>query len=250
MTNQTTKNLLFCTIYTGIGGGETLNLNLMEALDPARYRLHSLTPRAGKFVEASAKLGVTTHTIPYRGTSTIFVPALWARFPIVAKLRAFLRDQHIDAILSDYHTLPFIVPAAEALNIPVLWNIMGWWFPIYPWQRAFFQHRVRHMIAITNAVKEKILGEPPKLPPDCIRVLIPGTNPTTFAPVSHAQPSPIRAQLGIGADVPLVAMAARFQAAKGHEYFLEAARLIAAAVPETRFAVAGDNTSSFKVPKD
>ncbi len=239
-------HVLFVTTYTGIGGGESLQLNLMRALDRARYDLHLLTPRSGPFADAAAALGVKTHVIPYRGTSTFFVPALWARLPIVGKLRRFLREQGITAVLSDYHSLPFIAPAAESLGIPVIWNAMGWWFPIHPWQRNFFRRRVNRIIAITSAVKERLLGTPPVLPPACIDVLIPGVDPAVHRP--DIDGSPVRAKIGIGPDVPLVAMVARFQNVKGHEYFLEAAQHILTAVPEARFAVAGENV--FAVARD
>jgi glycosyltransferase involved in cell wall biosynthesis len=239
-------NLLFLTTYTGIGGGESLQLNLMRSLDHSRYALHLLTPQSGAFPEAAAKLGVTTHIIPYRGTTTFFMPELWARRPLVGRFREFLSQHHIDAILSDYHSLPFIVPAAEALRIPVIWNAMGWWFPIYPWQRSFFQHHISRIIAITAAVKERLLRKPPVIPPDCIEVLTPGVDPTQHHP--DVDGSPVRARLGISPDVPLVAMVARFQNVKGHEYFLEAARYVLSAVTEARFAVAGENV--FGVSRD
>lgn len=246
-------NLLFTTIYTGIGGGESLTLNLMAALDRAQFTPHLLTPSGGKFPEAAAALGVTTHTLPYRGTSTFFVPALWARTPLIGKFRAFLRQHHINAVISDYHTLPFIVPAARALRIPVLWNAMGWWFPIHAWQRGFF--RRLNMVAISGAVRDKLLGTPPqsqpqsrpKLPPALMPVIIPGVDPAKHAPAAVSG-GPVRAHLNIGPDVPLVAMIARFQNVKGHEYFLQAAKIVKEAIPTARFAVAGENV--FAVSKD
>jgi hypothetical protein len=132
-----TTNLLFISTYMGIGGGENLQLNLMRALDPAKYTLYLVTPQSGPFPQAAAAQGVSTHSIPFRGTSTFFVPSLWSWLPIVQKLAYFLREQEIHAVLSDYHSLPFIIPAAEELGIPVIWNAMGWWFPIHSWQRKF-----------------------------------------------------------------------------------------------------------------
>src|SRR5689334_9877316 len=233
-------NILFISTYTGIGGGETLQLNLMRGLDRGRYSVHLLTPAHGAFPESAEALGVTTHVLPFRGTSTFFVPAIWAHFPIVAKLRQFLVENDIQAVLSDYHSLPFIVPASE--GIPVIWNAMGWWFPIHPWQRQFFEMRIGKMIAITGAVKERLLGLPPKLPPASIDVLIPGVDLAVHHP--DIDGSSVRNELGIGPDVPLVAMVARFQNVKGHEYFLEAARLVLEAVPQAYFAVAGENVFS------
>jgi glycosyltransferase involved in cell wall biosynthesis len=240
-------DVLFATTYTGIGGGESLQLNLMRALDQTRYRLHLLTPGPGAFPDAAAARGVHTHHIPFRGASTFFVPALWARFPVVAKLRALLRAQRIRAVLSDYHSLPVIVPAAEAMGVPVIWNAMGWWFPIHPWQRRFFRERVTRIIAISSAVRDGLLGSPPRLPPECIAVSIPGVDTDLHRP-GAVDGAPVRAHLGISPDVPLVAMIARFQNVKGHEYFLEAARRVLAAIPAARFAVAGENV--FAVSRD
>lgn len=237
-------NILFITIYRGIGGGESLQLNLMSNMDRDRYRLHLLTPGAGAFPDAAAKLGVQVHTIPYRGTSTVFIPKVWAQFPITRKLRTFLKTQAIDAVLSDYHSLPFIVPAAG--KIPVIWNAMGWWFPIHRWQRGFFRQRISRIIAITGAVKARLLGDPPVIPPETIDVLIPGVDTNIHRP--GADGSIVRAKLGIGPEVPLVAMIARFQDVKGHEYFLEAAKEILDHIPDARFAVAGENV--FGASKD
>lgn len=240
-------DLLFITTYTGIGGGESLTLNLMSALDRARFRLHLLTPRAGKFPSAAAALGVRTHSLPFRGTSTFFLPALWARFPIVGKLRAVLEQNAIQAVISDYHSLPFIVSAAHSLRVPVIWNAMGWWFPIHAWQRHFFSQQVSRIVAISSAVKEKLLGTPPKIAPELISVQIPGVQTTQHYPNAVSGAS-VRTHLRIGAQTPLVALIARFQDVKGHDDFLDAAKLIKRAVPEARFAVAGENV--FAVSKD
>ncbi len=240
------KNILFISTYTGIGGGESLQLNLMRALDDKRYSLHLLTPRRGPFAEAAASLGVTTHFLPFRGTSTFFIPAIWSWFPVVSRLYPLLQEYEISAVLSDYHSLPFIVPAAEYLSVPVIWNAMGWWFPIHTWQRHFFQHRVKKIIAITHAVRDKLLGQPPMIPYESVDVIIPGVDPLVNHP--DIDGSPVRDKLGIGPHTPLVAMVARFQNVKGHEYFLEAARLILADVPDAHFAVAGENV--FAVSKD
>ena len=241
-----TINLLSITTYTGIGGGESLQLNLMRALDQTKFTPFLLTPRNGAFPEAAAKLGVKTHVMPYRGTTTVFVPQVWEHFPIVGKLRHFLREQSIQAVLTDYHSLPFIVPAARSLNIPVIWNAMGWWFPMYSWQHDFFTTHITKIIAITSAVKERLLGYPPKMLPDEMEVLIPGVDTDRHKPGIDG--SSVRQKIGIGTDVPLVALIARFQNVKGHEYFLEMAKLVLEKMPEARFAVAGENV--FSVSKD
>ncbi len=240
------KNLLFISAYTGLGGGESVQLNLMGALDPARYALHLVCPRDGQLPEAARAHGVTVHTRPYRGITTWFVPAIWRRFPVSGDLAALARRLDIAAIHSDYHSLPFAVAAAQANGLPVIWNAMGWWFPVLPWQRRFFRDEITQIIAITQAVRDRWLGDTGLMPPERIKVLVPGVDPDHFHP--GVDGAPVRAALGIGPDVPLVAMIARFQQVKGHAIFQAMARQIHAVLPEARFAVAGENV--FGVSKD
>src|SRR5258708_12468113 len=138
------KNILVIATYTGIGGGESLQLNLMRALDDKRYSLHLLTPRRGPFAEAAASLGVTTHFLPFRGTSTFFIPAIWSWFPVVSRLYPLLQEYEISAVLSDYHSLPFFLPAATYLGVPVISKSLCWCFPIHTCHQRFFQHRTNN----------------------------------------------------------------------------------------------------------
>jgi glycosyltransferase involved in cell wall biosynthesis len=241
------RNLLFISAYTGLGGGESVQLNLMGALDPDCYTLHLVCPREGQLPEAARRVGVTTHIIPYRGITTWFIPAIWKRFPISRKIGDLICELNIEAVHSDYHSLPFAVAAGQrAGGIPVIWNAMGWWFPVKPWQRRFFRDQITQIIAITQAVRDRWSGVPPLMPPDRIKVLVPGVDPDYF----HAgvDGSAVREKLGIGPDVPLVAMIARFQHVKGHDIFQAMVKRIYAQMPEARFAVAGENV--FGVSKD
>ncbi len=75
---------------------------------------------------------------------------------------------------------------------------------------------------------------------------MPGVNADYFHP--HIDGAPVREKLGIGTEVPLVVMLARFQHVKGHDIFQTMAQRIYAQMPEARFAVAGENV--FGVRKD
>ncbi|MBI5957622.1 MAG: glycosyltransferase family 4 protein [Chloroflexi bacterium] len=243
---MTKRNLLFISAYTGLGGGESVQLNLMGALDPTQFSLHLVCPRDGQLPEAARAHGVTVHILPYRGINTWFVPAIWMRFPISRRVADLVRRLKIDAIHSDYHSLPFAAAAAQANQIPVIWNAMGWWFPAKPWQRHFFRQQVTQIIAITRAVRDRWLGDQPFMPPEQIKVIVPGVDPDHFHP--SVDGSPVRDKLGIGPDVPLVAMIGRFQHVKGHDLFQAMAKRVHARRPDARFAVSGENV--FGVTKD
>lgn len=243
----TKRNLLFVSAYTGLGGGESVQLNLMSALDPDRFALHLLCPRDGQLPEAARAHGFTTHTIPYRGATAWFIPAIWTRFPISARIADLVRRLDIYAIHSDYHSLPFASAAGKRAGVPVIWNAMGWWFPARPWQRRFFRADVTQIIAITQAVRDRWLSlSGDFMPLERIRIMIPGVDTDVFHP--QIDGAPVRAKLGIGPDMPLVGMIARFQHVKGHDVFQAMARHVHAALPEARFVVAGENV--FGVSKD
>ncbi|MBN1563323.1 MAG: glycosyltransferase family 4 protein [Anaerolineae bacterium] len=232
--------------YTGFGGGERILVNLMDRLDPERYTLHLVVPGPGQFATAAESAGVTVHYLPFRGVTTWFVPAIWRQFPVAHKLRALVRKLKPDAIISNYHALPFAVPAGQAIRVPVIWYAIGWWFPVLPWQYAFFRQDVTQIVAASQSVRDRWLGDDSFMPPESIPVILPGVDEAYFQPGMDG--SAIREQLNIGPDVPLVAMLARFQHVKGHDVFQDMILRLHEQIPEARFVVAGENV--FGVRKD
>lgn len=233
--------LLFVSSYTDLGGGESALLTLAQQLDPQRYQPHLLVPHEGQLSNAWRKQGWPVHVRPYRGASTWFVPALWAHLPISRSIEALIREQDIRALHSDYHSLPMALPAAERTSIPALWTCMGWWFKPKVWQRGFFQ-RSAATFAHSQAIKAGFLGEPPFMPPDRIAVMYPGVDTERFSP--YSDPHALRAEAGIPAHAPVVAMVARFQDVKGHEVFQAMATAVLQHLPHVHFVVAGENAQT------
>jgi glycosyltransferase involved in cell wall biosynthesis len=230
--------LLFVTTYVGLGGGETSLLTLVAHLDRTRFQPHLLAPRDGQLAERWRGNGWQVHITPWRGATTFFIPAVWAKFPIVGRMARLIREQDISAVHSDYHSLPLVVPAAERNRIPSLWTCWGWWFHPKFWQRRFFQ-RPSAAFAASWAIRDGFLGNPPFMPPERMPVLPPGVDTDRFRP--GVDGSPVRVDAGIDANAPLVALIARFQDVKGHDVFQAMARIIAQEIPEARFIVAGEN---------
>lgn len=231
------QNILFVTIYVGLGGGETSLLTLVEHLDPKRFRPHLLVPREGQLTERWRSHGWQVHTTHWRGATTYFMPALWGRFPIVRRIENLIREQQIAAVHSDYHSLPFVVPAAAHMGIPSLWTCHGWWFRPKWWQRKFFQ-RPSAAFAVSWAARDGFLGNPPFMPPERMPILPPSVDIDRFHPTVDG--ASVRKDANVG-DAPLVTLIARFQDVKGHDVFQDMARLVASEMPEARFIVAGEN---------
>ena len=229
------KRILFVSWYTGLGGGETDLLALSNSLDRRQYEPHLLLPADGPLSE---RWQGPAHVIPFRGATTFFAPALWSRFPTVGKFAALLRRERIDLAHSDYHSLPYMAPAAHKLGLPLVFTLWGWWFKPKPWQRSFFRG-VPATVARSIAIRDGFLGKPPFMPRESLPVIYAGVDTRRFSP--GVEGNGLRDELGIKRDAPLAAMAARFQPVKGHHTFQAMARFIADELPDARFIVAGDD---------
>ncbi|GAB5492968.1 MAG: glycosyltransferase family 4 protein [Phototrophicaceae bacterium] len=239
------KNILFTSWYTGLGGGETDLLSLAECLNPDEWTLHLLLPAEGVLAQKWREYGWTVHIIKYRGASTFFVPAIWAKFPVVQKMKTLLQAHQIDLVVSEYHTLPMIHPATQALNIPIMWTVHGWWFKPKFWQINFF--KTIPLVARSYSIREGFLGEPPFINPETVPVIYSGVDTDRFRPNEDAYIRE-RFQLGFAQDTPLVVMVARFQSVKGHHIFQAMVQQVALQIPHAKFVVAGEDT--FGVTKD
>lgn len=230
--------ILFLSWYSGLGGGETDLLTLAAGLDPTRWTPHLLLPRPGPLGERWQAAGWPMHLGRWRGASTLFVPAIWARFPFVRRLEALLQHEQIGLIHSDYHSLPFAAAAAQRLHLPVSWTCHGWWFQPRPWQRAFF--RAVPGVARSQAIRAGFLGMPPFMPSERLPVIYSGVDTARFRPGLDG--AALRAEAGVPAAAPVVAMIARFQPVKGHHTFQAMARQVLAQVPDAHFLIAGEET--------
>ena len=230
------KRILFTSWYRGLGGGETDLLTLADAL-AGDYDCHLLLPRDGELGAQWRLAGRQTHIIGYRGASTYFVPAIWARFRVVRRMADLLKGQRINLVHADYHTLPLIAPAARRARVPLCWTVWGWWFRPKPWQRAFF--RGLPAVARSRAIRAGFLGDPPFMPPEQLPVIYSGVDTKRFHPRING--ADLRRELGLRQDALVVAMAARFQRVKGHHTFQAMAERVLAEAPQTQFVIAGDD---------
>ena len=231
------KRILFTSWYRGLGGGETDLLTLADALAADDYESQLLLPRDGQLGQHWRQTGRQTHIIGYRGASTYFVPAIWARFRVVRRMADLLNRERIDLVHADYHTLPLIAPAARRAGVPLCWTVWGWWFRPKPWQRKFFHGLPT--VARSKAIRAGFLGDPPFMPADQLPVIYSGIDTRRFHP--RLDGAALRRELGLSQDALVVAMAARFQRVKGHHTFQAMAQQVLAEAPQTQFVIAGDD---------
>jgi glycosyltransferase involved in cell wall biosynthesis len=102
-------------------------------------------------------------------------------------------------------------------------------------------------VAVCHAVRDQML-EQKELPPNKIQVIYNGVESSRF--IEQVNAKPLRHQLGVTDQVPLVGMIANLNfEIKGHYYFLEAARIVLNRVPDAHFVLAGDGPLRGKYDK-
>jgi glycosyltransferase involved in cell wall biosynthesis len=171
---------------------------------------------------ASAKLPLVT--LPMR--SALDVGALLA-------LRRLIRSRAVALVHTHSSVDSWLATlAAKSLGRPVVRG-RHVSIPIHP-RRALIYRLPDRIITTGEAIKDMVLRAGVKTRIISIPV---GVDITRFHPgVSGLG---VRAELGLG-EGPVVGLVANVRGSKGHRYFLQAAREVLAARPETRFLIVGD----------
>jgi glycosyltransferase involved in cell wall biosynthesis len=230
----------FVSSYTGLGGGETSLLSLLGAFERARVEPILLCPREGQLPEAARRLGVAVQIVPWRPANAFFLPRPAARTSGAAALRAKFEETGAVVVHSDFHTLPLAVGAQAGRGGRVVFTCWGWWFHPRFWQRSFYLRESLRIVAASHAIRRGFLGDPPFMAPQRIKVVHPGVDSARYRPRPDERDD-TRRTLGLEIEAPLVTLVARFQWVKGHDVFLDAARLVLRDVPQAQFAIAGEN---------
>jgi glycosyltransferase involved in cell wall biosynthesis len=100
---------------------------------------------------------------------------------------------------------------------------------------------VTRIVAVSRAVKDVLVDY--GVDPARVDVVYDGTDPSRYrAGLDRAR---VRRELGVPDEVPLVGKVANFYVGwKGHDTFLEAAKAVLRALPDTRFVLVGKSTDS------
>lgn len=233
---------LFASAYSGLGGGESIQLNLAEELTRRGLEAQLLVREEGEFAQRWRELGQTVHLLPFRPSSVYFLPARSASSAVVQQMAAILRSEKIQLGHADYHSLPYFSPAAGSLGIPRLWICMGNWFHPKSWQHGFFCN-IEGRFALTQEIREQFqkkrgfFSQRIELKP-----LHPGVDTKKFQPApSRSAREALEKKFNFEPDSQIILHVGRFQDVKGHDTFQEIARLVSQENPKARFLVVGEN---------
>ena len=212
-----------------VGGGEVSLLALLEGLDRARWSPIAVVPSEGAVAVRCRELEIPTHVIPLptmrRPRPTLF------RF--VMALRALIRSTGASLLHANGSRAMFYAGLAGRLSgQPVLWHVRVA-------ERDLFLDRLLGSLARVIIVNSQAVGRRfAWVPAGRLRCIYNGVDLARFAP--RVPPGGLRRALGLPEDGHVVVSVGRFVPYKGYEYLLEAARLVAATLPEVHWVLVGE----------
>lgn len=230
--------ILYLSYLGGLGGGETLLLTHILALDRTRFSPYVICGTDGALVTELCQHDIPVTVLPFR------LPYFWRGvLPILSlgfypRLFSFLRAQKIQLLhCNDFESALYAAPLAKLLRIPIVWTCHGWWMVERGWKSAFVENFCPHILTPTRHIQQTLIAINPRLANE-IRVLPFGVDTDNFTP--RPRDASVRAEFGITADAPLLTLLARFQTVKGHMNLLDAIPQILDTFPTARFLLVGD----------
>jgi glycosyltransferase involved in cell wall biosynthesis len=220
-----------------IGGAEQLLLELLRHINRQHFDLHIFFLREpGILGKEVLQLGFPVSTGIIRSKFDLFG---------IFKLAKLLKENQIDVVflINHLNTLLFGVLAAKLSGVKTCINWENETFKKYPFHKlTMLGRRILHLgidyvVAAAKGHGDYIAVEE-KIPYSKIRAIYNGVDPQRFQ--SDLSPQEARNRLGIPPGSPVVSIVAALRPDKAHHVFLQAARKVVDAIPDTHFLVIGD----------
>ncbi len=234
-------------VITGldVGGAESMLERLVLAPAPIEHQVISLTG-VGSIGERLRSAGVSVRALDLAGSSSGSVGRRAVAVPVaLARLARWVREARpavVQTWLAHADLLGGVATRLSAVA-PVVWGVRQSNLAVSrSTQIVLGGHRQLARLVPARIICNSLAGfahlEASGYPTGRIAVIPNGFDTNRFRPDGEARRS-VRAEWGIEPDCLVVGLVARFDPNKGHDTFVQAAELIARAVPEARFVLCG-----------
>ena len=219
--------------WAGSGGAETILLDLASHLDGSRFRSLALLPEHGWLREKLQERGIPT----FLAKSTA-----WYDGRLLAAMTRLIRREKVDLIHSTLPGQNFYSCLAGRLTrcktIVTYQSAFDFYAARQPREAIklwFVRHSAAAVVAVTDHIRARLtdLGFPAG---KTVRIYN-CVNPNRF---SASEGGRLRKELGCPAGTKLIGMVANLSKWKGYEFFIQAARDVVDAMPDTRFVAVGE----------
>jgi len=226
-------------------GSDRLLLQLIASLDRTRFDPIVLVPRDGPLVAALQGVGVDVQVKWLSVLHRTFDPVHWLCFFVrlpcsVEALRRLIKRRGIRLVHSNTSHVYDGALAARAAGVVHVWHIREVHTGLskigYPLSRLIYTHSDK-VILMSAAVRRAFFSWRPDDDPK-LHIVYDGVDITEFNPNNDG--AAVRAELGLGLDVPLVGVVGRLAHWKGHRLFLQAVARVRRSFPAAHFLIVGD----------
>jgi glycosyltransferase involved in cell wall biosynthesis len=225
----------------GVGGAETVVLNLARRLDPGRFESLVVLMRPGWLQTMLERIGVVPVVMAsHRAYDVSFV---W-------RLASLARKHRVDVIhahLPDANAYACI--AGACIRTPVVATFHGLLRSPQNVSRsaglklALVRRLATRVVAVSSTLRDELVHAA-GFPPCKTRVIYNGVDWDAFDCVPDVAEK--RLELGIKPDEQIVGIVANLRPAKGYLHFVRAAALVAADAPTVRFLIIGEEEPTIK----
>ena len=231
--------VLFIIDYLGgpNGGTETQFLHLVQSLDRSRFDPFLCCLWPTRWTRSNA--------LPCDHVVLFHKPIRWALAPFaVMRVQSFIRARGFDIVHTFFPTANVLgVLAARLASVKVILSSrrdLGYW---KQWQDRLLLRAVRRIptgcVANSQAVKQQtVIAE--RIHPDRIFVVHNGIDCDRFRSDLREEAAALRRRYDVPDGAGIVGVVANYhRAVKGLDYFIKAAAIVAAEIPNVRFFVVG-----------
>lgn len=209
-------------------------------------------PGAGPYEQCGCRIRQIPHKNWLRG-GNIFQAArrIGAEVGNARDFVAVMRELRPDLVY--LNSLVCLAPAVAArrLRIPCVWHIRELFDDVGGEMRIpacggkalvrwTLQHLSDRLVAISNAVRENVVGPRSKVP---VEVVPNAVDDGFFNQTGEARE--FRKEFGLAPDLPVIGVPGTLRPMKGHEFFLQAAARLAVSEPDCQFAITGDGEPQY-----
>lgn len=222
-------DILHTESSTGWGGQETRTVLEAEHLTRRGHRVRIAGPPGSGIEREARRRGLPFFPTPIR---SVLDPTAYLR------LVRFLRREK-PLILHTHSSKDSWLAglAGRRACVPVIFRTRHVSIPVRP-QRLNPVYRLPDRIIVTAAAIRNDLVGRCGLAPDRVVPLPTGVDLQRFGP--HVSGRAFREEFGLGAKTPAVGMVAQLRGSKGHDHFIQAARLLCRRKPDVKFFIVGN----------
>ncbi len=227
-------NLLEMCTSQSWGGMEMRTLKISQSFKELGHSVTLLCYPGSSLDQEARKAGIKTITFPFKNG---------IHLSLILKLRKFLKQNQFDLIHTQFsRDLRFVVPASEKLKYKppiVLTKRLGSYISKKDLFHRYVYSRVDLITAISKVIKQNVIDTCP-VEPSKVEIFYNGIDVEKFqSALTHRDEK--RKELGIDDEI-IVGIFGRFSPGKGHEEFLQAAKIISEKRNNVKFLVVGSES--------